>query len=60
MEASARVKAVCDMAAGVSVNPDTNPKHYLRSGRELIRTATCYEEDGQTELAYILYVRFLT
>ena len=60
MEASVRVKAVTDQAASVTVNPDTHPKLYLRSGRELIRSAASYEEDGQTENAYILYIRFLT
>lgn len=60
MEAVGRVKAVYDTAAKVTVNPDTHPKHYLRSGRELLRSAASYQEDGQTEHAYILYVRFLT
>lgn len=60
MEATPRMKAVYDMAAGVSINHDTHPKHYFRSGRELIRSAASYQEDGQTEHAYVLYIRFLT
>ncbi|CAL8138794.1 unnamed protein product [Orchesella dallaii] len=59
MEAPARVKALTD-ASAIHVDPDRNPNLYLRSGRELIRSAASYQEDGQTEHAYMLYMRFLT
>ncbi|ODN03971.1 STAM-binding protein-like A [Orchesella cincta] len=59
MEAPTRVKRLTDSSI-INVDPNRNPHLYLRSGRELIRNAASYQEDGQTEHAYMLYMRFLT
>jgi len=54
-----RVKALAEKAA-VEVNPAVKAIRYVRTGRELLRSAENYYEDGYLESAYLLYIRFLT
>lgn len=45
--------------AEVEINTDTPASCYVRSGKEMIRSANNYNEDGSLENAYLLYMRFL-
>ncbi len=58
--ASERLKLLTEEASNVAVNPDTKASFYIRSGRELLRSANNYCEDGQIESALVLYTRYLT
>jgi len=60
MAPAVRIKAVADMASAVSINPSIKANQYVRSGKELIRSAINYHEDGKHEQAYTLYMRYLT
>jgi hypothetical protein len=55
-----RLKVVADNASNVHVSPDMKAIQYFRSGREMLRSAVNYHEDGNPEHAYVLYMRFLT
>lgn len=60
LEPAARLKVIGENAAKVNINPTTKATHYVRSGREMLRSAVNYHEDGSPEHAYTLYMRFLT
>ncbi|MBN3296909.1 STBPA protein, partial [Amia calva] len=55
-----RVRALTKMGSSVDVNEDVPPRRYFRSGMEMIRMATVYTEEGNTERAFILYNKFIT
>ncbi len=54
-----RVKALSENAH-VDINPAVKAICYVRTGKEMIRSAENYREDGDFDHAYLLYMRFLT
>ncbi|XP_069475022.1 STAM-binding protein [Ambystoma mexicanum] len=55
-----RVRALVQAASSVDVNDSIPPIRYYRSGVEMIRMATIYTEEGNTERAFILYTKYIT
>jgi len=59
MKPEERVKALARNAM-VEINPSLKAICYIRTGKEMIRSAEKYHEDGSYDNAYLLYMRFLT
>jgi len=58
---AARVRALCEFGLrSVEVDEHIPVNRYFKSGKEMIRMATVYEEEGQLEKAFILYNKFTT
>lgn len=57
---AARVRALCEFGCQVAIDKSVAPKHYFRSGIEMLRMATVYHEEGNLEAAFILYSKFIT
>ncbi|XP_042326955.1 STAM-binding protein [Sceloporus undulatus] len=55
-----RVRGLIQMGSNVEVNEDVPPRRYYRSGVEIIRMASIYSEEGNTERAFILYNKYIT
>jgi len=57
----ARVRALCEYGLRlVEVDDRIAPNRYFKSGKEMIRMASVYEEEGELEKAFILYNKFTT
>ena len=57
---SAKVRALADYGSQVDVDKLISPKLYFRSGREMLRMANMYCDEGNLESAFILYSKFIT
>lgn len=57
---AARVRALCEFGCQVAIDKSVAPKQYFRSGLEMLRMATVYQEEGNLEAAFILYSKFIT
>lgn len=58
---AARVRALCDYGLRMTeVDPNIPASRYFKSGKEMIRMADVYEEEGELEKAFILYNKFTT
>jgi len=58
---AARVRALCDYGLHMTeVDCSIPAKRYVKSGKEIIRMAEVYEEEGELERAFILYNKFTT
>jgi len=58
---AARVRALCEYGLrSVEVDEHIPPNRYFKSGKEMIRMAAVYEEEGELEKAFILYNKFTT
>jgi len=56
-----RVRALCEYGLrSVDVDECIAPHRYFKSGKEMIRMASVYEEEGELEKAFILYNKFTT
>uniref|UniRef100_A0A2K6G691 STAM binding protein n=1 Tax=Propithecus coquereli TaxID=379532 RepID=A0A2K6G691_PROCO len=55
-----RVRALSQLGSAVEMNEDIPPRRYFRSGVEIIRVASIYSEEGNTEHAFILYNKYIT
>ncbi|XP_076443291.1 STAM-binding protein-like A [Babylonia areolata] len=55
-----KVRALADYGSHVDVDKLISPKLYFRSGREMLRMANMYCDDGNLESAFILYSKFIT
>lgn len=55
-----RVRVLTKMGSSVEVNEDVPPRRYFRSGMEMIRMASVYADEGNTEHAFILYNKYIT
>ncbi|XP_056274643.1 STAM-binding protein-like A isoform X2 [Pseudoliparis swirei] len=55
-----RVRALTKKGSSVEVNDDVPPRRYFRSGMEMIRMASIYAEEGNTERAFVLYNKYIT
>lgn len=55
-----KVRALCDYGSQVEVDRTIPPKLYFRSGREMLRMANMYCDEGNLESAFILYSKFIT
>ena len=61
LDPAARVRALCEYGLrSVEVDEHIPPNRYFKSGKEMIRMATVYEEEGELEKAFILYNKFTT
>ena len=58
---AARVRALSEYGLrSVDVDECIPPHRYFKSGKEMIRMASVYEEEGELEKAFILYNKFTT
>jgi hypothetical protein len=57
---AAKVRALADYGSQVDVDKMISPKLYFRSGREMLRMANMYCDEGNLESAFILYSKFIT
>lgn len=55
-----RIKFLVEYGSQVEVDKSLAVKLYFRSGREMLRMANMYCDDGQLESAFILYTKFIT
>ncbi|RUS90588.1 hypothetical protein EGW08_001676 [Elysia chlorotica] len=55
-----RIKLLIEYGSLVEVDKSLAIKLYLRSGREMLRMANMYCDDGHFESAFILYYKFIT
>jgi len=61
LDPAQRVRALCEYGLrSVEVDEHIPPNRYFKSGKEMIRMATVYEEEGELEKAFILYNKFTT
>ena len=57
----ARVRALCEYGLrSVEVDEHIPVNRYFKSGKEMIRMASVYEDEGELEKAFILYNKFTT
>ena len=58
---AARVRALSEYGLQMTeVDSNIPASRYFKSGKELIRMADVYEEEGELEKAFILYNKFTT
>ena len=57
---AARVRALCEYGSHVEVDKTIPPRLYFRTGREMIRMATVYLDEGNLENAFVLYSKYIT
>lgn len=55
-----RVRLLTKLGSSVEVSEDVPPRRYFRSGMEMIRMASVYADEGNTEYAFILYNKYIT
>lgn len=55
-----RIKVLIDYGSQVEVDKTLALRLYFRSGREMLRMANMYCDEGQLESAFILYYKFIT
>ena len=55
-----RLGVLISYGSQVEVDRSLAVKLYLRSGREMLRMANMYCDEGQLESAFILYSKFIT
>jgi len=61
LDPAARVRALCEFGLrSVEVDDRIPVNRYFKSGKEMIRMASVYEEEGELEKAFILYNKFTT
>lgn len=56
----AKVRTLCEYGSSVEVDKTISPKLYFRSGREMLRMANMYCDEGNLESAFILYSKYIT
>lgn len=54
------MKKLVEMSHAISVDPKISIEKYFNSGRELIKSAAVFEEKGDLEKAFVLYLRYMT
>lgn len=59
-EPSARIKELIEMSHNITVDRNISVSKYFHSGRELIRSASAFEQKGDLEKAFVLYLRYVT
>lgn len=59
-EPSIRMKELVQMSHNISVDSNISISKYFISGRELIKSATTFEQKGDLERAFVLYLRYMT
>lgn len=59
-EPAARMKQLVEMSHNIVVDPNIPVTRYFNSGRELIKSAAAYQEKGDLEKAFVLYLRYMT
>lgn len=60
MEPAARMRQLVEMSHNISVDSNISVSRYFNSGRELIKSASAYQEKGDIEKAFVLYLRYMT
>lgn len=60
MEPSSRMKELVQMSHNISVDKNISVNKYFNSGRELIKSASAFEQKGDIEKAFVLYLRYMT
>ena len=57
---SKRIGILADYGSQVEVDKSLAVKLYFRSGREMLRMANMYCDEGELESSFILYYKFIT
>ena len=60
LEPTVRLRRLVDMSHNISVDRNISISKYFNSGRELIKSASALESKGETEKAFVLYLRYMT
>ncbi|RWS30406.1 STAM-binding protein-like protein [Leptotrombidium deliense] len=60
MDPSLRMKQLTEASKTLSVDPKFPIRLYFRSGKEMLRMATIYKDEGFHEKAFILYMKYIT
>lgn len=60
MEPSLRMKELVQMSHNIHVDKNISISKYFNSGRELIKSAAAFEQKGDIEKAFVLYLRYMT
>lgn len=60
MEPSLRIKKLIQMSHNIDVDKNISISKYFNSGRELIKSASAFEQKGDIEKAFVLYLRYMT
>lgn len=60
LEPGARMKRLVDMSQSIPVDNNVPLSTYFKSGRELIKSASASENDGDIERAFVLYLRYMS
>ncbi|CAN0436489.1 unnamed protein product [Lampetra fluviatilis] len=55
-----RVRVLSQKGSQVEVRDSIPPQRYFRSGKEMLRMATVYHEEGNLEEAFMLYTKYIT
>lgn len=59
-EPAARMKELISVSHEITVDKAIPISRYFNSGKELIKTAAGFEEKGEIEKAFVLYLRYMT
>lgn len=60
MEPSLRIQELVQMSHSIHVDKNISIAKYFKSGRELIKAAAAFEQKGDIEKAFVLYLRYMT
>lgn len=60
LEPAARMKELVSVSHEISVDKAISISRYFNSGKELLKTAAGFEEKGEIEKAFVLYLRYMT
>uniref|UniRef100_A0A6G1S978 STAM-binding protein n=1 Tax=Aceria tosichella TaxID=561515 RepID=A0A6G1S978_9ACAR len=60
LEPAARMKLLVEMSHNITVDREVPVDRYFKSGRELLKSASAFESQGEIERAFILYLRYMT
>jgi len=59
-DSSSRLKLLSDAAADFVIDSNIPIRRYFRSGQEMIKMAEVYNNEGNLEAAYVLYMKYMT
>jgi hypothetical protein len=54
------MKQLIAMSHSITVDKNVPVERYFKSGRELIKSASAFESQGDIERAFVLYLRYMT
>ncbi|XP_075735370.1 STAM-binding protein isoform X2 [Rhipicephalus microplus] len=55
-----KLKVLSELASTIEIDKDIPLKRYIRSGKEMLRSAEVYHKEGDIERSYMLYIKYIT